>query len=141
MKRVLLLIALSLPVLASLAPTAAAQTPPTAKYQMEMYHVVLVKHGPNWKPQGSEEGMDIRMNVIENIRKGVKEGLVVTAGLVNDETDVEFIIILHVETKTEALEIAKKAPNIRNGMYTPEIYSWFAPKGMTVDPPRPAAPR
>ena len=94
---------------------------------MQMYHIVMAKHGPNWKSQGSETGMDVRMQVISNIRKATESGLVVSAGLVNDETDVEFIIILDVETKTEAFKLIHSVPNVKNGFFTPEIYSYFAP--------------
>ncbi len=57
-------------------------------------------------------------------------GLVVSAGLVNDETPMEFIIILDVETKTEAYNILMKSKNVKNGQYTPVIYSYFAPQGL-----------
>ena len=56
--------------------------------------------------------------------------MIVSAGLVNDETDVEFIIILDVETKTEAYNILMQAKNVKNGQFTPVIYSYFAPKGL-----------
>lgn len=127
MKRSLLAI-LVLTVLALAAVPAAAETP--AKPEMQMYHIVLAKPGPNWKSQGSEQGMDVRMKVIANIRKAAKAGLVVSAGLVNDETDVEFIVILNVETKTEAYQLINETENVKNGFFTPEIYSYFAPKGL-----------
>lgn len=100
------------------------------KQVMQMYHIALVQKGPNWKSQNTPEGMDLRMEIIENIRKAAEAGLIVSAGLVNDETDVEFIIILDVETKTEAYNILMKAKNVKNGNYTPTIYSYFAPKGL-----------
>ena len=100
------------------------------KQTMQMYHIALVKKGPNWKSQNSEEGMDIRMEVIEGIRKSAQSGLIVSAGLVNDETDVEFILILDVETKTEAYNLLQKAKNVANGFFSVDIYSWFAPKGL-----------
>ncbi len=110
-------------------PLQAAELP---KQELQMYHIVLVKQGPNWKSQGSEEGMDIRMQVIDNIRKAAQSGLVVSAGLVNDETDVEFIVIFDVETKTEAYKLTMVAPNVKNGFFSPEIYSYFAPKGLAL---------
>ena len=100
------------------------------KQVMQMYHVAMVKNGPNWKSQNSEEGMDIRMEVIEGIRKSAQSGLIVSAGLVNDETDVEFILILDVETKTEAYNLLQKSKNVANGFFSVDIYSWFAPKGL-----------
>jgi hypothetical protein len=100
------------------------------KQVLQMYQVILVERGPNWVSQNSESGMDIRMEVIASIRKAATEGLIVSAGLVNDETDVEFIIILDVETKTEAYNLLHKAKHVKNGHFTPTILSWFAPKGL-----------
>ncbi len=117
----------------SLALSAVAQEP-AKSVSMQMYHVVALKQGPNWKSQGTEEGMDARMQVIDAVRKGAKSGMIVTAGLVNDETGVEFIIILNVETKTEAYKILEASPNYKNGMFAADIYSMFAPKGLVVEP-------
>ena len=130
MKRLLVLLATFAFVL-SLSVSALAQEHQKS-VPMQMYHVVMVKHGPNWKSQGSEEGMDARMRLIDAVRKGAKSGLIVSAGLVNDETDVEFIIIMNVETKTEAYKILQEAPNYKNGMFAADIYSMFAPKGLVV---------
>ena len=99
------------------------------KQTMQMYHIIMVQKGPNWKSQGSQEGMDIRMEVIENIKKAAQSGLITSAGLVNDETDVEFILILDVETKTEAYNIMMNAKKVKDGFFSVMIYSYFAPKG------------
>jgi hypothetical protein len=115
---------LFLAVLALVLPAAAQEKSP----EMQMYHVVLAKKGPNWQSMHSKEGMDIRAQVVENVKKAAREGLIVSAGLVNDETDVEFIFILNVETKHEALEILNQAPNVKNGVFAGEVYSWFATK-------------
>ena len=95
-----------------------------------MYHVVIAKKGPNWKSQNTDEGMDIRLQIIENVRTLALEGVIVSAGLVNDETDAEFIIIFDMETKTEIYNLMQKAENVKNGHYVVEAYSWFAPEGL-----------
>jgi hypothetical protein len=110
-----------------------AQDHPEPTVPMQMYHVALLKKGPDWKSQNTDDGMDNRMTLIKNVKKAAKTGLVVTAGLVNDETDVEFIIIFNLKNKYEALEIMEMAPNFKNGMYVADIYSMFAPKGLVVD--------
>jgi len=121
-----LLVTLLLTVLALFALPVQAEEMP--KQETQMYHIVMAKEGHNWKAQGSDEGMDIRMQVIAGVRKAAKSGLLVSAGLVNDETDVEFIFIFDVETKTEAYNLIMASPNVKNGQFTPEIYSYFAPK-------------
>ena len=94
--------------------------------EFHMYHIVILRKGPNWKSQNTTAGMDARMDAIDRIKKGAQEGIIVAAGLVNDETDGEFILLLDVETKTEALAIAKKSPMLTSGFYKADIYSWFA---------------
>jgi hypothetical protein len=59
---------------------------------------------------------------------------VVTAGLVNDETDAEFIIIFNIKNKYEVLEAMEKSKHVKNGMFKVDIYSMFAPTGLTVNP-------
>ena len=77
-----------------------------------------------------DAGMDVRMQVIEGIKKGAQSGHILSAGLVNDETEVEFILILDVETKTEAYNLLQKSKNVKNGFFSVMIYSYFAPKGL-----------
>jgi hypothetical protein len=132
MKRLIMLL-MVLTILSSYG-AALAQNPvdevAPKKQAMKMYQVVLVQKGPNWKSQNTEEGMDVRMAIIENIRTAAQQGWVISAGLVNDETPVEFILILDVETKTEAYNLLHDAKNVKNGYYSPLIYSMFAPEGI-----------
>ncbi len=120
---VLFMLSLNLPVLAQ--EEAAPAT-------MQMYHLVVVKHGSNWVAPDTGEGKDIRKEIIIKLRQAAEEGLVVSAGLVDDETDVEFILILNVETKSQAIKLLNASENYKNGMFVAEIYSMFAPTGMTV---------
>ena len=132
MKRTIVLSMAALLAVSLVATLALAESPEIPKQEMQMYHIVLIKQGPNWKSQGTEGGMDVRMEVIEGVRRAAKAGLVVSAGLVNDETDVEFIIILDVETKGEAYTLLQGSKNVKNGFYTPMIYSYFSSKGLNV---------
>jgi hypothetical protein len=133
MKRLIMLL-MVLTILSSYG-AALAQNPvdevAPKKQAMKMYQVVLDQKGPNWKSQNTEEGMDVRMAIIENIRTAAQQGWVISAGLANDETPVEFILILDVETKTEAYNLLHDAKNVKNGYYSPLIYSMFAPEGIT----------
>jgi uncharacterized protein YciI len=140
MKRILILTVTACVILACISPAAFAQAPKST-YESTMYQVVLAKHGPNWKPQHTEEGMDIRLQAIERIKQAAAEGLIVSAGLVNDETDVEIIMIMNLETKTEALALAQKSPTIQSGFWEVEIYSWFAPKGLAITSAPRTAPK
>jgi len=119
---------LATPVLAQDGAAKASKEMP--KQEMQMYQIVLAKRGPNWKSQGSEGGMDVRMQVIQAVRDAAKDGLLVSAGLVSDETDVEFIFIFDIETKGEVFDLVMNSKNVKNGFFKAEIYSYFGPKGM-----------
>jgi uncharacterized protein YciI len=97
---------------------------------MKMYHIVLAEEGPNWESQNTEKGMDARYQALEGIKKAAASGILISAGLVNDETNVEFILILDVETKTEALSLLNQAPLVKSGFFKPVVYSYFAPEGL-----------
>ncbi len=99
---------------------------------MKMYQIVMAERGPQWESQNSEKGMEVRLEVISTIQAGVEKGVVISAGLVNDETEVEFVIILDVETKTEAYNILHSSKHVKNGFFKPIIYSYFAPDGLTT---------
>lgn len=138
MKRFTILVAVVLFVMASalsaVAQTGAKAPEATDSATMQMYHLVIMKKGPNWISQNTDEGADLRMEIIKNLKKAARKGIVITAGLVNDETDAEFVVILNVKTKYEALEVLDASPNIKNGKYRGEVYSMFAPKGLVVAP-------
>ena len=134
MKRVAIAAVLLLGVSALIGTAALAQdTPsPATESTMQMYHIVMMDHGPNWKSQGQRGGMEARMEAIEGIKAAAKEDLIISAGLVNDETDVEFILILDVQSKTEAKVLMESAKLVKSGFYKPVIYSYFAPKGLKL---------
>ncbi len=119
---------LATPVWAQDGKAAASKKLP--KQEMQMYQIVLAKRGPNWKSQGTEGGMDVRMQVIQSVRDSAEEGLLISAGLVSDETDVEFIFIFDIETKGEVFKLVMNATNVKNGFFKAEIYSYFGPKGL-----------
>lgn len=130
MKRIVSLFLVVAVLAMALPALAQEETTEVPKQKMKMFHVVLAKNGPNWKSQASEEGMDIRMRLIESVRRAAEEGLIVSAGLVNDETDVEFILIFNIETKTEVYNLMQQAELVKAGYYSIEAYSWFAPEGL-----------
>ncbi|MFT5233895.1 MAG: hypothetical protein ACI9UK_002179 [Candidatus Krumholzibacteriia bacterium] len=117
------------PVLAQEGETAADK--PLPKQEMQMFQIVLAKRGPNWKSQNTDGGMDARMQVIQSVRDAAQAGRLISAGLVSDETDVEFIFIFDVEFKGEVYDRVMNAPLVKSGFFKVEIYSYFGPQGLT----------
>ena len=119
----------------TILPGAAAAQNPQTKYEFEMYHVAIVKQGPNWKPYGTDEATAVQQSLMAGIRKLDEAGTLVSGGIVNDATVVEMIFIFRTLTYNEVLVMFQKAPNLVNGFYNVDFFPWFAPKGLNLPPP------
>jgi hypothetical protein len=119
----------------SVLPAAVAAQPPQTKHEFEMYHVVIVKQGPKWKPYGTEEATNAQQTLIGNVEKLSDAGTLVSGGIVNDESPVELIFVFRSLTYNQIMTMIQKAPNMKNGFYAAEFYPWFAPKGLKLPPP------
>jgi hypothetical protein len=120
----------------SIALGIAIAQQPKSKYEFEMYHVLLVEKGPNWKPYGTDEAMEVQQRMITNLGKLDESGALVAGGLVNDNSPVELIFIFRTLKYNEVMALIQQSPNVQNGFYKVEFYPWFAFKGLKAGPPR-----
>ncbi len=104
-------------------------------FAREMYHVAIVRQGPNWEPMGTEKAMEVQTQMLEGLQELDKKGILVTGGIVNDSSDVELIFIFRIETLTEAQAMVDAARSVKNGFYKVDLYPWFARAGLQADPP------
>lgn len=118
-----LLVGLTVPVLAG----------QNEKYEFANYWVIYAEKGPKWKPQTDEQSMEMRMEVIENLGKLVKSGEIIIAGLVNDGSDAEFIMIVQTEDDSGLRKRLAGAKSVKSGLFSVRMHSWFAPKGLKLD--------
>lgn len=119
--------------LMGLAGSASAQTEPV-KYEFTNYVVAFAERGPNWKSQSDEEGMAVRMEVIENIKKGFNNKQLIIAGMVSDESGAEFIIIFETQDDAALRQILNGSKYVANGFYKLRFHSWHAPAGLKLEP-------
>ena len=132
----LILAAVAIVLLAgTILPGPAAAQNPKSKYEFEMYHVAIVKQGPNWKPYGTDEATAVQQTLMKGINELDEAGTLVSGGIVNDGTVVEMIFIFRTLTYNEVLVMFQKAPNVVNGFYKADFFPWFAPKGLNLPPP------
>jgi hypothetical protein len=104
------------------------------KVEFANYYVVFAERGPTWRPQTDQRGMDVRMAVIENLEKALTENdEVIIAGLVNDESGAEFIMILETEDEMAMRERLQESRNVANGFFNLRIHSWRAPAGLKLE--------
>jgi len=132
MKRLVLAIVL-IALCASLAVPAVAQTAKPAQVKYASYWVIYAERGPTWVPQTSPEGMEARMEVIEGLRTAYAEGDIIIAGLINDGTEAEFVIIMQTEDEMGLRERLSKGKYVANGFFELEIHSFHAPAGLTLE--------
>lgn len=104
------------------------------KVEFANYYVVLAERGPTWQPQGDQRGMEVRMEVIEGLKKLLADNdEVIIAGLVNDESGAEFIMIVRTEDEMEMRKELQNAKNVANGFFNLRIHSWRAPAGLKLE--------
>ena len=108
--------------------------PEPTKVEFASYFVIFAERGPNWKPQTDEEGMKVRMEVVENLKKAFKSGQIIIAGVVNDGSGAEFIAIIQTEDEMGMHKMLQEVPNVANGFFKLRIHSWYAPAGLKLEP-------
>jgi len=118
---------------AGLALPALAQTGQT-KYKFAEYYCIFAERGPTWQPQTDEHGMEVRMSVLENLKKLVlTSDKVIIAGLVNDGSGAEFIMIVQTADEMAMRKYLNDAPNVKSGFFNLRIHSFHAPAGLKLD--------
>ena len=128
MKRLVAIVMLA--VLASGIALAQEQT----KVEFANYYVILAERGPTWTPQTDQKGMEVRMEVIEGLKKLLRDNdEVIIAGLVNDASGAEFIMIVETEDEMGMRQKLQNAKNVANGFFNLNIYSWRAPAGLKLE--------
>ena len=134
MKRIASLIVFTLALAAWALPAAAQdrgpQAPPIpgdpAHTAMHEYQIVLATRGPHWVKPGSLEGRDLRMETINAISRAGDDGLVAAWGMIDDDTPFEFMVVLDLQTKEDALNAIDQAPGFRDGVFKADVHSWYA---------------
>ena len=80
MKRLLFIAFLATMVFGQAMPAIAQD-----KVEFASYFVVYAEKGPNWKPQTDVDGMDVRLEILENLKTLLTQHSdLIIAGLVND---------------------------------------------------------
>ena len=79
--------------------------------------------------------MEVRLQVIENLRGLVtKSDKVIIAGLVNDGSGAEFILIVETKDEMAMRRYLNDAENVKNGFFNLKIHSFSAPLGLNLEP-------
>jgi uncharacterized protein YciI len=122
-------------ILLALVSAAADQASHEPQYVMDHYVLGLLKRGPRWTPEVTEQTKKIQEGHLANIRRMGAAGILIVAGPFEDDTDLRGTFIFKCSL-AEAQTEASKDPAIQAGRLVLELHPWFAAKGLKVDPPK-----
>lgn len=117
---------------------AAASAPPAApakKFAMRTYTFVLLRRGPAWTPEETDETKRLFDGHMANIVAMHAAGKLVLAGPLEDPTNPQDsyagLFVLDVASDAEAHALLAKDPAIAAGRLVAELRRWYGPVGIT----------
>lgn len=101
-------------------------------YVMRRYVMVLLHRGKKANKYSKEESAKIQAGHMENIGRLAKEGKLLVAGPMGDDTDLRGIFILDCETIDEAKALVDTDPAVVAGKLKPEYHPWWTARGTVI---------
>lgn len=101
-------------------------------YVMRRYVMVLLHRGKKAKKYSKEESAKIQTGHMENIGRLAKEGKLLVAGPMGDDTDLRGIFILDCETIDEAKALVDTDPAVIAGKLRAEYHPWWTARGTVI---------
>ena len=125
---------LALPACGGRAAPTTCPPPGAGELQMREYFLVLLRRGPAWTPEQTEETKQIFAGHMANIEAMAASGALVLAGPTDpgdDPTALAGIFVFGVATRAEVEALLANDPAIRIGRLVPELLPWYGPVGLT----------
>lgn len=143
MKKLLLSLALLLPLGSAslMAQTDKAAKPEPREFEMKegdttyvmrRYVMVMLYRGKKANKYSKEESAKIQAGHMENIGKLAKEGKLLVAGPMGDDTDLRGIFILDCESVEEARTLVDTDPAVIAGKLRAEYHPWWTARGTVI---------
>lgn len=114
-----------------------AAAPAAKAFSMKNYYLVLLKRGPAWTPEQTEETKRLGDGHMANIKAmGAAKKLVLAGPTDVPETDraaIAGIFILDAKDPAEVSALLANDPAIAAGRFIPEVLPWYGPAGITYD--------
>lgn len=93
------------------------------------YYFGLLKKGPAWTPEQTDETKKIQEGHMANIHEMAKKGKLVLAGPFIDGGDNRGVFFFRTESLEEAQELCSHDPAIQAGRLVVELHPWMIAKG------------
>lgn len=119
------------------SPRPEAETPPAAPpvaqakpaievpAGMALYYMVLLKRGPKWTPEVTDETKKIQEGHMANIQRMADSGKMVLAGPFLDGGELRGIFLFKVGSAEEAKAMMDSDPAVQAGRLIGEIHPWM----------------
>jgi uncharacterized protein YciI len=111
----------------------AASLLPAKEYKMTTYTFGLLRKGPKWTPQSTDETQRIQAGHMANITKMAESGHLLVAGPFQDGGDLRGIFVFGKGTREELRAMVDEDPAVKAGRLVVDLYTWYAAAGLKVD--------
>ncbi|MEP6568542.1 MAG: YciI family protein [Acidobacteriota bacterium] len=115
------LVALSL---IAVAVVVRAQDKKEPEHKLIEFHMVLLKHGPNYNAAGMPR--DLQSAHIANVVSLLESGKAVIAGPLGDDSDIAGLIVFRAKSAEEASAWAEADPAVKAGFFKMELHPWWS---------------
>jgi uncharacterized protein len=114
-------------------PAAPAVAP--AEVTMKKYFVALLRRGPAWTAERTDESRRLGEGHMAHIRKMADAGKLILAGPFEVDRSqagaLAGIYVFEVDTLEEAQTLVAEDPAVQGGRFVSEVLPWLGPTGLT----------
>ena len=118
-------------------PAAPCPVPVEKPFAMRSYTLVMLKRGPAWTPEKTDETTRLFEGHMANIKAMARSGKLVLAGPLDapdtDRTAYAGIFIFDPTDPAEVQRLLAADPSIAAGRLVAELRTWYGPVGLTFD--------
>lgn len=119
-----------------LAFVLAAQEKSELRFEMTTYHLGLLRKGPSWSAEVTDETKRIQATHLAHIGKMAESGKLILAGPITDGGELRGIFVFKTDSIEEAKALSEADPAVKAGRLVVELHPWLGPKGLRYDPPK-----
>jgi len=102
---------------------------------MTHYVLGLLRQAPVVPQRTEEEAADLQEAHLAHLRRLRETGELIAVGPVEEEGVLRGILVFRTEDISRARELMKTDPLVGGGYLVLDLYTWFAPAGLTVSNP------
>ncbi|MCI4352347.1 MAG: YciI family protein [Thermoplasmata archaeon] len=112
-------------------PTETEKLPATTRYVLG-----LLRRAPNRPAVSEEEAERIQEGHLAHIRRLEKAGKIIVSGPFEGDGDLRGVLIFSASSFDDVRGLTESDPALMNGRLVLNLYTWVAPAGLRIGPPR-----